>query len=147
MISNTRHIQDLYAWINSLLIILALTKTRLHIKAERIVHHSTLMTMYRIVHAPTTQLPVYQYPLNRTLPSCTYEYKIYTLCHHCIMLYTNYTSINLLASHAFFAKSSKISKSPLFSHIPLNDPSSLLMSSQGCAYSTTSPLSRTSTLS
>ena len=59
----------------------------------------------------------------------------------------DYTSTRRFASHAFFAKSRRISSSPLVSHMPLNEPPFFCISSQGCAYSMTSPLSSTSTLS
>jgi hypothetical protein len=53
------------------------------------------------------------------------------------------------ASHAFFAAFCNASRSPLISHIPLNTAfsPSFLSNSCGCPYSTTSPLSKTSTLS
>lgn len=57
------------------------------------------------------------------------------------------TSTNLPESHFFFAALSSTSNSPLISHMLRNVPSLLLMSSHGCAYSTTCPLSRTRTLS
>jgi hypothetical protein len=59
-----------------------------------------------------------------------------TVRHPLERLSTNiYTSINLLASQAFFASSSSVSKSPLVKHIPRNTPFSWFMSSQGSAYS------------
>ena len=57
------------------------------------------------------------------------------------------TSINIFLFAATFAPSNSPSKSPLISHIPRKIPFSLPISSHGASYSTTFPLSRTSTLS
>ena len=57
------------------------------------------------------------------------------------------TSISFFFCAALLAPSVKASKSPLISHIPRKMLPSLVMSSQGAAYSMTLPLSRTRTLS
>jgi len=117
----------------------AKTKTPATRKLTRLSFQNTEIAEHALLRNKGNKLATSH--LSSLLPVCSVRPSIHHSNHS--------TSTNRPASQAFFAAFCSTSISPLVSHIPLNTASlpSFFNSSYGWPYSTTHPLSSTSTLS